>query len=181
MSRFDGLAFSLVATAALVLFGGCSSPEQRKQRAAEEAARQQQKEQAQLERLRNQCLKYGFTPQSDAFAKCVQDEMRQEQAAASAKRKSDSLLAQCQQAMMLRGSGAGAGVANAAKCESDPQAHLRGSNADQRLSATETKQPSGTYVREYVSGWKRVCIYQRAIGEGQLIIESSAYCPKTIP
>lgn len=172
---------SLAVTVALLLLGGCSTPEQRKQRAAEESARKEQQEQAQLERLRSQCLKYGFTPQSNEFARCVQDEMKQEQATASDKRKSDKLLIQCQQAMMLRSGSVGAGIANAGRCNVDPYVHLKEPNAEQRLPVAKPVRSGGTFLREYVSGWKKVCIYQRTEGQAQLVIESYSYCPSTIP
>lgn len=171
---FNIVKFSLLATVSLLLLGGCSTPEQRKQRAAEESARKGQQEQAQLERLRSQCLKYGFTPQTNEFARCVQDEMRQEQAAASEKRKSDNLLAQCQQAMMLRGSGAGAGIANAGKCSADPYAHLRTETGNSNIS--KRNSGTGSLKREYISGMNKICIYDRLGSDVAITIRAVELC-----
>lgn len=125
---------------ALALVGSmasCSSPEQRyanevarQDRANQEAIVREHAQEAQLERIRVRCLQYGFAPQSSELAKCVQTEMQSLRASSDAWQRNATLVAQCKQAMTLRGSSFGAAMVNATKCDTDPYAHLRESKVN---------------------------------------------------
>jgi hypothetical protein len=137
-------------------------------------------EQAQIERIRAQCIGYGFAPESPDFARCVQTEIQRMQAASDAQQQKSALLAQCKRAMMLRGVGFSAGMMNAAKCDSDPYAHQRDEGRTQRSSSGQGPG-TGTYIRSYVSGINRICIYNRVGSEAAITIDASDICHLTIP
>jgi hypothetical protein len=107
---------------------GCVSPEQQRQREADRAAQRERDHQALLDRVRAQCREFGYQPQTDAFASCVQTETRNAQSRAESQAQRNKLVAACKQAMWLRPTRSGSfaeSAANVELCDSDPQAHLR--------------------------------------------------------
>lgn len=73
------MRFTFIALG-LVLLTSCVSPEPHTPMRAREAEHQQQQAEALRTAIQNQCVAYGYRPGTDAFASCVQDEYRRQQA-----------------------------------------------------------------------------------------------------
>lgn len=122
--------FALVVTTALsmALLHGCLSPEQLRE---QEAYRQSQREASQsalLEKSKSTCTAYGFELGTDAFANCVRTEMTEASAHSEAESRRKRSVEVCKSAMYGRPTRTGSfaeSAANAAKCDSDPTAHVR--------------------------------------------------------
>lgn len=81
-----------------------------------------------LAAARNQCQSYGFQLGSDGLARCVQGFVDRANQSASDEEDRYNAIKLCESQMWFDPSGngtLGGALANVAKCNSDPQAHLR--------------------------------------------------------
>lgn len=127
--RNSAFAILLCALSSIAL-SGCISPEQQREQQALKREQREHDRQVHLEQVRGHCQEFGFQVGTDNFAQCVQDEVQRDQsrAAADADRKRKAAdVNLCKSAMYARPTRTGSlaeSAANAAKCDSDPQAHL---------------------------------------------------------